>query len=268
MMLSDVTLGQYFPGDSFVHKLDPRTKIIATLVFMVAVFLAVSPVAYGLLLIFVLGVGLLARLSLKQLAKSIKPLWVIIILTLIIHILSGQGEPLWQWKMLKITEAGIVMGIKMSLRLILLLLVSSLLTLTTSPLVLTDGLEALLKPFRKIGVPYHELAMMMTIALRFIPTLLEETDKIMKAQTSRGADFTSGNIIKRAKNMLPILIPLFISSFRRADELALAMEARCYRGGQGRTRMHQLKLTGRDFSAGLVLGGLLVVLALMKWGAL
>lgn len=266
-MLSDVTLGQYFPGNSFVHKLDPRTKILATFIFMVAVFLADNALSYGILIGFVIGVGLLAQLSFKQLIKSIKPLWVIIILTLIIHIFSGKGEILWSWKILSITREGIVMGVKMSLRLILLLLVSSLLTLTTSPLVLTDGIEDLLKPFKKIGVPAHELAMMMTIALRFIPTLLEETDKIMKAQTSRGADFSSGNIVQRAKNMLPILIPLFISSFRRADELALAMEARCYRGGEGRTRMHELQWSGRDFITGGVLTVLVAVLAFLKWGS-
>lgn len=265
-MLKDVTLGQYFPGDSFVHKLDPRTKIIATLVFMVAIFMADTALSYGILAGFVIFLGLMAKLSLKQLLKSIKPLWVIIILTLVIHIFSGKGTVLWSWKFMTITQEGITMGIKMSLRLILLLLVSSLLTLTTSPLVLTDGIEDLLRPFKKIGVPAHELAMMMTIALRFIPTLLEETDKIMKAQTSRGADFSSGNIMTRAKNMLPILIPLFISAFRRADDLALAMEARCYRGGEGRTRMHELHFAGRDTVAAVVLAGLFLVIAGLKWG--
>lgn len=265
-MLSDITLGQYYPGNSFLHKLDPRTKILATFLFMVAVFMAESTLSYGILLGFVFISACLAKLPWKMLFKSIKPLWVIIILTLGIHIFTGQGEPLWQWKMLTVTKEGIILGVKMSLRLILLLLISSLLTFTTSPIVLTDGIESLLNPFKRIGVPAHELAMMMTIALRFIPTLLEETDRIMKAQSARGADFSSGNIMQRAKNMLPILIPLFISSFRRADELAMAMEARCYRGGEGRTRMHQLVYGSRDVTAACGMGILLVVLGFLKWG--
>ncbi len=265
-MLKDVTLGQYYPGKSFLHQLDPRTKIIGTIIFMVAVFLGSNPWSYGILVAFVLCLGFTAKMTFSQLFRSIKPLWIIILLTLVIHILSGQGQVLWSWKFISITKEGIVLGVKMSLRLILLLLVSSLLTLTTSPLVLTDGIEDLLQPFKKIGVPSHELAMMMTIALRFIPTLLEETDKIMKAQTARGADFSSGSIVARAKNMLPILIPLFISAFRRADDLALAMEARCYRGGEGRTRMHELHLQNRDALAGVVLVLLLLVLTVMRWG--
>lgn len=265
-MLNDITLGQYYPGNSFIHKLDPRTKILTTFFFMVAVFLGESALSYGLLLLFVFIAAATAKLPWKMLIKSIKPLWIIILLTLLIHIFTGQGEPLWQWKMLTVTREGIVLGIKMSLRLILLLLISSLLTFTTSPIVLTDGIESLLTPFKKIGVPAHELAMMMTIALRFIPTLLEETDRIMKAQSARGADFSSGNIVQRAKNMLPILIPLFISSFRRADELALAMEARCYRGGEGRTRMHQLVYSARDGVAACGMLVLLIVLGVLKWG--
>ena len=266
-MLTDITLGQYYPGNSFVHRLDPRTKIIATFVFMVTIFMAESALSYGLLLAFVLLVGLVSKISMGLLIKTIKPLWIIIILTLGIHIFSGQGEPLWSWYVFHITREGIVLGIKMSLRLILLLLISSILTLTTSPIVLTDGIEDLMKPFKRLGVPAHELAMMMTIALRFIPTLLEETDRIMKAQIARGADFTSGNIINRAKNMLPILIPLFISSFRRADELALAMEARCYRGGEGRTRMHQLSYGAADYEAGFIMLAVLVIIGFMKWGS-
>lgn len=185
---------------------------------------------------------------------------------MVIHFVTDPGEALWHWKFITVTREGIVLGVKMSLRLVLLLLVSSLMTFTTSPIVLTDGIESLLRPFKKIGVPAHELAMMMTIALRFIPTLLEETDRIMKAQMSRGADFSSGNIMKRAKNMLPILIPLFISSFRRADELALAMEARCYRGGEGRTRMHELVYGKADALTGLVMLALFALLAFLRWG--
>ena len=179
--------------------------------------MAASPLSYGILIGFIVLGAALAKLPAGLLLRSIKPLWIIILLTMVIHFITDPGEVLWQWKFLTITKEGIVLGVKMSLRLVLLLLVSSLMTFTTSPIVLTDGIESLLRPFKKIGVPAHELAMMMTIALRFIPTLLEETDRIMKAQMSRGADFSSGNIMKRAKNMLPILIPLFISSFRRAD---------------------------------------------------
>ena len=265
-MLSDITLGQYYPGKSFIHKLDPRTKILASLLYIVSVFLAVDLTSYVVVIGFLLGIILVSRLPVPLVLKSIKPLWVIIVLTLAIHVFTGQGEVLWSWKFLNITKEGLAMGIKMSLRLILLLVISSVLTFTTSPIVLTDGIEALLKPFRKLGVPAHELAMMMTIALRFIPTLLEETDRIMKAQSARGADFSSGNIFKRVKNLLPILIPLFISAFRRADELAIAMEARCYRGGEGRTRMHELHYQERDKVAGLSIVILLAVLVWLKWG--
>lgn len=265
-MLTDITLGQYYPGNSCIHRLDPRTKILAVLFYMVMVFLANSPLSYGILIAFIVVGAALAKLPAGLLLRSIKPLWIIILLTMVIHFVTDPGEVLWQWKFLTITKEGIVLGVKMSLRLVLLLLVSSLMTFTTSPIVLTDGIESLLRPFKKIGVPAHELAMMMTIALRFIPTLLEETDRIMKAQMSRGADFSSGNIMKRAKNMLPILIPLFISSFRRADELALAMEARCYRGGEGRTRMHELVYGKGDALTGLVMLGLFALLAFLRWG--
>ena len=265
-MLTDITLGQYYPGNSCIHRLDPRTKILAVLFYMGMVFLAASPLSYGILIAFIVLGAALAKLPAGLLLRSIKPLWIIILLTMVIHFVTDPGEVLWQWKFLTITKEGIVLGVKMSLRLVLLLLVSSLMTFTTSPIVLTDGIESLLRPFKKIGVPAHELAMMMTIALRFIPTLLEETDRIMKAQMSRGADFSSGNIMKRAKNMLPILIPLFISSFRRADELALAMEARCYRGGEGRTRMHELVYGKGDVLTGLVMLGLFALLAFLRWG--
>lgn len=265
-MLTDITLGQYYPGNSCIHRLDPRTKILAVLFYMVMVFLANSPLSYGILIGFIVVGAALAKLPAGLLLRSIKPLWIIILLTMVIHFVTDPGEVLWQWKFITITKEGIVLGVKMSLRLVLLLLVSSLMTFTTSPIVLTDGIEALLRPFKKIGVPAHELAMMMTIALRFIPTLLEETDRIMKAQMSRGADFSSGNIMKRAENMLPILIPLFISSFRRADELALAMEARCYRGGEGRTRMHELVYGKGDALTGLVMLGLFALLAFLRWG--
>ena len=261
-MLTDITLGQYYPGKSFVHKLDPRTKIIATFIFMITIFMAESALSYGLLLAFVLIVGIVSGLSMRVLLKSIKPLWIIIVLTLVIHIFSGQGKPIWSWYIFNVTREGIVLGIKMSLRLILLLLISSILTLTTSPIVLTDGIEDLMKPFKKLGVPAHELAMMMTIALRFIPTLLEETDRIMKAQTARGANFTSGSLIQRGRNMIPLLVPLFVSAFRRADDLATAMEARCYRGGMNRTRMTDLSYTYRD---GVAMAGVIIITAVLAW---
>lgn len=266
-MLNNITLGQYFPGNSFVHKLDPRTKLLATLLFIVAIFFANSPVSYGLLCAFTMLTVLVSRLPIGMVLKSVKPIWIIIVLTLCIHAFTTPGETiLYRYSFVTVTEEGLTMGIKMCLRLILLLLFSSILTLTTSPIVLTDGIESLLRPFKCIGVPAHELAMMMTIALRFIPTLLEETDRIMKAQTARGADFESGNIFQRMKNMLPLLVPLFISAFRRADDLAIAMEARCYRGGEGRTRMRQLKYAGRDYVAFVAVIVLIAVLAVLRWG--
>ena len=265
-MLTDISLGQYYPGNSFIHKLDPRTKILSSLAYIIAVFLAAESISYAAVIGFLFLVIAFSRLPFILVLKSIKPLWIIILLTLWIHVFTGQGEVLWSWKYLIVTKEGLAMGIKMSLRLILLLMISSILTFTTSPIVLTDGIEAILKPFKKIGVPAHELAMMMTIALRFIPALLEETDRIMKAQSARGADFASGNIVRRAKNMLPILVPLFISAFRRADELAVAMEARCYRGGEGRTRMHELVYQQRDMMAACGVAALLAAMVILKWG--
>ncbi|MBM6985264.1 MAG: energy-coupling factor transporter transmembrane protein EcfT [Acidaminococcaceae bacterium] len=268
-MLGDITLGQYYPGNSFVHHLDPRTKILVTLLLIGAIFLAQSVPAYVALWAMVFFVIAISKLPFLLVFKSVKPLLFIILLTLAMHVFVGQGETvLYQWKFIRVTQEGIAMGIKMSMRLMLLLMISSVLTFTTSPIVLTDGIESLLRPFRCIGVPAHELAMMMTIALRFIPTLLEETDRIIKAQTSRGADFQSGNLLQKAKSMLPILIPLFISAFRRADDLAVAMEARCYRGGEGRTRMHQLAYRGGDAAAFLFGIAMIVFLVLLRWGPL
>lgn len=264
-MLKDITLGQYFPGTSFLHQLDPRCKIIATLIVIVAIFLAGSLPAYGLITVFILLCFFISHLPLKLILKSLKPLWVIIILTMGIHVFTTSGTVIWQWGILHITWEGIRQGALMTARLIYLIVFSSLLTYTTSSIVLTDGIEHLLNPFRRIGVPAHELAMMMTIALRFIPTLLEETDRIMKAQTARGANFTSGSIMQRGRNMIPLLVPLFVSAFRRADDLATAMEARCYRGGEGRTRMHELAYTFRDTIAMIVVIGLTAVLVVMRW---
>ena len=264
-MLKDITLGQYFPGTSFLHQLDPRCKIIATLIVIVAIFLAESLPAYGLITVFILLCFFISHLPLKLILKSLKHLWVIIILTMGIHVFTTSGTVIWQWGILHITWEGIRQGALMTARLIYLIVFSSLLTYTTSPIVLTDGIEHLLNPFRRVGVPAHELAMMMTIALRFIPTLLEETDRIMKAQTARGANFTSGSIMQRGRNMIPLLVPLFVSAFRRADDLATAMEARCYRGGEGRTRMHELAYTFRDTIAMIVVIGLTAVLVAMRW---
>lgn len=266
-MLSNITLGQYFPGTSFIHKLDPRTKILSTLIYIIAIFFAESALSYGILAGFALLVILASRLPILMVLKSVKPIIIIVLFTLVIHMFTHPGEHvLWSWKFLVITQEGLETGVKMSSRLLLLMIFSSILTYTTSPIVLTDGIERLLRPFKCIGVPAHELAMMMTIALRFIPTLLEETDRIMKAQTSRGADFTSGNVFENIKNMLPILVPLFISAFRRADELAVAMEARCYRGGEGRTRMRELSYSSRDMIAYALVILLFVGLAFLKWG--
>lgn len=246
-MLKNITIGQFFPGDSFLHRMDPRAKIMSTIIFMVAIFLADSVLAYGVVAAFTLLAFRCSRLPWRVIWTSIKPLWVIIVFTLLIHVFTTPGQTIWQYSFLSISDEGVRMGSFMAARLVFLIMFSSLLTYTTSPIRLTDGIEYLLNPFRRIGVPAHELAMMMTIALRFIPTLLEETDRIMKAQEARGADFTTGSIVKRAKNMIPLLVPLFISAFRRADELAIAMEARCYRGGENRTRMKELTITSYDY---------------------
>ena len=263
----DITLGQYYPGNSFIHRLDPRTKILSTLLLIVAVFLANTAIGYAALCAMVLFIILVSGLPFMLVLKSVKPLLFIIVLTLVLHAVMGQGEHvLYQWKFIKVTEEGLQLGVQMAMRLILLLIISSILTFTTSPIVLTDGIEALLRPFRVVGVPAHELAMMMTIALRFIPTLMEETDRIIKAQTARGADFSGGNLLVRAKNMLPILVPLFISAFRRADDLAVAMEARCYRGGEGRTRMHQLTYRSGDLMAFVFAFAMIGLLAFLRWG--
>lgn len=248
-MLQDITLGQFFPGQSILHRLDPRTKIILLLVLMILIFVAEGWAAYFALTALAAGLILLSKVPPLTVLKSVKPLSWIILFTLLIHFVSHDGEVLAKFYVFKVTTEGILYGIKISLRLVLLIVLASLLTFTTSPLKLTDATEKLLSPLKKIGVPSHELAMMMTIAIRFIPTLLEETDKIIKAQKSRGLDFDSGGMIKRLRAMVPILVPLFLSSFRRADDLAMAMEARCYRGGEGRTHMKQLCLTRLDFYA-------------------
>jgi energy-coupling factor transport system permease protein len=249
-MIKDITIGQYVPGDSFIHKLDPRAKILISMVFIVTLFIVNNFEGYIFVIAFTALSIAISKVPFRYIYKGLKPIFILLLFTALINIFMTSGDVLlFQWKFLRIYREGLVMAAFMILRLTFLIIGTSLLTLTTSPIELTDGIEKLLNPFRKIGVPAHELAMMMTIALRFIPTLMDETDKIMKAQMARGADFESGNIFARAKNLIPLLVPLFISSFRRADELAMAMEARCYRGGEGRTRMKQLKLTNRDLIA-------------------
>ena len=251
-MLQNITLGQFFPGNSILHKLDPRNKIILLFVLMILIFVADGVKAYALLTLATAALVFVSEIPPITVLKSLKPLSWLILFTLLIHFVSHDGEVLAKIFVFKITDAGVQQGILISLRLALLIILSSLLTFTTSPIKLTDAMEKILSPLSKVGVPSHELAMMMTIALRFIPTLLEETDKIIKAQKARGADFETGNIFRRLKNFVPILVPLFLSSFRRADDLAMAMEARCYRGGEGRTHMKILKLNRADFFAGIV----------------
>ncbi len=251
-MIKNITIGQYIPGDSFIHKLDPRTKILVTLLLIIAIFLMTKFISFVFVVIFLLLIMMIAKIKPSYVLKGLKTLIIILSLTFILNIFVVPGETLFHLGPFTATKEGFRVGLFMVIRLVLLVIGTSLLTLTTSPIALTDGIESLLKPLKKIGVPAHELAMMMTIALRFIPTLLEETEKIMKAQMGRGADFESGNLFNRAKNMLPILVPLFIMAFRRADELAIAMEARCYRGGEGRTKLKQLSYQGRDAVAFLM----------------
>lgn len=245
-MLTDITLGQYFPGNSLLHRMDARVKIVLLFFYIVGIFLFDNNWCYLMNTMLALVLVGVSRISPRVVLKAIKPLWWILLLTFIIQLFSVPGEVLMKVWIFDLTYEGLEKGFFISLRLILLIGVSSLLMFTTSPLMLTDALEALFKPLKKVGFPAHELAMMMTIALRFIPTLMEETDKIMKAQKSRGSDIGEGNLIAKAKSMIPILVPLFISAFRRADELAMAMEARSYRGGEGRTRMKAMRMHKSD----------------------
>ena len=262
-MLKNITLGQYYPVDSWVHRLDPRVKILLTIALIVAVFLVHSPVGYVLMLAFLYLTAKLAKLPFKLLLKGLRPLRIILILTFILNLFfTAQGEPILEWQFIRITDQGLRQSIHYSLRLVFLVLCTSVMTLTTSPIQLSDGMELLLFPLKVIHFPAHELAMMMSIALRFIPTLMDETDRIMKAQMARGADFESGNLISRAKAMVPLLVPLFVSAFRRASDLAMAMEARCYHGGEGRTRLRVLKLTRNDLYASLAVAGLIVLIVL------
>ena len=264
-MLKDITLGQFFPGDTIAHRLDPRTKLLLVVLFIVALFQAKGWVAYGILTLTVAVCMTVSHISARNIFKGLKPMIFILALTGVLNIFYTGGTPILPGWI--ITWEGIARAIQMVLRIVLLITGTFLLTYTTSPIALTDGLELLLNPLKKLRFPVHEMTIMMSMALRFIPTLIEETDKIMSAQKARGADFETGSLMDRAKALLPVLVPLFVSAFRRADELAVAMESRCYHGGEGRTRMKQLILKGRDYIA-LALGVLLLagIIYLKKWG--
>ena len=264
-MIRDITLGQYYPGKSPIHRLDARTKIIATLLFIVELFVVNNFWGFVIAAAAMFAVIGVSRVPLKFIFRGLTAVFLIIIFTFLINLFMVDGRVLWHWGILTITYEGLRRAFFMAVRLVLLIIGSSILTLCTKPIELTDGLEKLLKPLSKIGVPSHEIALMMTIALRFIPTLMEETDKIIKAQQARGADFESGNIVQRAKSLIPILIPLFISSFRIAQDLALAMEARCYHGGDGRTRMNEIHFKRGDIVAGVILVAFLAAIILSRY---
>lgn len=264
-MLKDITLGQFFPGDTFIHRLDPRTKLIAVILYIVALFNAKGVVTYAMVMAVLVLCILVSRVPFRSLTRGLKPIYIIVAFTAIMNLFFTSGTPLGTgWLLSHITQEGLRSAIYMILRIVMLIMGTFLLTYTTSPISLTDGLESLLSPLKKLRLPIHELAMMMSIALRFIPTLIEETDKIMSAQKARGADFESGNLLSRAKAMVPILVPLFISAFRRADELATAMECRCYHGGEGRTKLSELHYQTRDWVAYLTGAALLAVMIVLR----
>ena len=264
-MLKDITLGQYFPGNSFIHRLDPRTKLIVLVVYIVALFLAVNWVSYALMAAFLVLCIKISTIPAKSFIRGMKPLLMILIFTGVLNLFfTTDGKVLVDFWVITITTAGLQRAIFMVVRILLLICGTFLLTYTTSPISLTDGLEALMNPLKKLKVPVHELSMMMCIALRFIPTLIEETDKIMSAQKARGADFESGTLMEKAKALVPILVPLFISAFRRADELATAMECRCYQGGEGRTKMKLLRYKLWDFEAFGVGAGVLALIVVLR----
>ena len=259
-MIRDITLGQYYPGDSLIHRLDARTKIIATLLYLIELFVVNN--FYGFLITAapLSAVIAISRVPVKFIFRGLTAVFLIIAFTFLLNLFMVDGRVLWHWKFLTITYEGLSRAFFMAIRLVLIIIGSSIMTLTTKPVELTDGLEKLLSPFSKIGLPSHEIALMMTIALRFIPTLMEETDKIIKAQQARGADFESGNLFQRAKSLIPILVPLFVSSFRIAQDLALAMEARCYHGGSGRTRMNEIRFDRGDAVAAVLMVVFLAVI--------
>ena len=264
-MLKDITIGQYVKGDSILHRLDPRTKIFGMLAIMVALFFVNNWIGLVYAAVVVFAVLLASQVPLKFYIRGVKPLRWILLFTAAIQIFLTPGEIIWQWGILHITAEGVRLAIFMCVRLVLLVMTTSVLTLTTTPIVLTDAVENLLSPFKRIGVPAHELAMMMTIALRFIPLLADETEKIMAAQKARGAAFDEGGLMDRARALLPILVPLFLSAINRASELAMAMEARCYHGGEGRTRLHELHYENRDRVAGILVALILALAVASRW---
>ena len=257
-MISDITLGQYFPAKSVLHRADPRMKICLTIFVIVLIFTSQNFFSLGLVVAGVAAAMVLSKIPIRLYLKSLKAILILVIFTSVLNIFYGTGEPLWQWGIFRVTLNGILNSIFVSVRIVILILTTSILTFTTSPTQLTDAIERLLRPLAKLHVPVHEFAMMMTIALRFVPTLLEETDKIMSAQKARGADMESGGLMQRIKALGPVLIPLFVSAFRRAYDLATAMESRCYHGGEGRTKMKILKLGQTDW---LILGTVLLFFA-------
>lgn len=262
-MIKNITLGQYFPGNSIIHRLDARMKLMLTIAVIVMIFLAQTVIGNAVVLAFLVTIIILSGVGFKFVLRGLKPLWFIILLTFVLNtFFYSGGTELFSWWIFRVTQEGLISAVRLAARLIFLITTTTILTLTTSPISLTDGLESLMKPLKVVRFPVHELAMMMTIAMRFIPTLIEETDKIMKAQTARGAEFDSGSVIKRATGMVPLLVPLFVSAFRRADELAFAMESRCYHGGEGRTRMKVMHLHARDWVAAGIVAALIVFMAL------
>lgn len=266
-MLRDITLGQYFPGDTLIHRLDPRTKILIVILYIAALFISTSYVTYGIMAAILTAEVVIARIKFTTLIKSVRPILLIIVFTVVLNAFYTPGEAIFSFWIFTLTREGLRTALFMAVRLVLLVMSSFMLTYTTSPIMLTDGLESLLSPLKRVGAPVHELAMMMSIALRFIPTLIEETQKIMSAQKARGAEFDTGGIVDKAKALIPILVPLFISSFRRADELAVAMESRCYHGGEGRTRLHELRFSAIDYAAlGIMTAALAAVILLRGVG--
>ena len=262
-MMEKMIFGRFIPGDSFIHKLDPRSKLVFVFLFIAIVFLANNAVTYALLLAFTLVIVLFSRIRLYFLINGLKPILFLLIFTFVLHIFfTKEGDLLWKWQFIEVYEEGLKQGIFISVRFLVLVFITSILTLTTSPISITDGMEVLLNPFKRFKLPVHELALMMSISLRFIPTLMDETDKILKAQMARGSDISSGSIKERLKAVVPLLIPLFVSAFKRAEDLAVAMEVRGYRGGEGRTRYRQLKWDWRDHTV-LVL--LVIVTAILWW---
>jgi len=252
-MLRDITLGQYFPGDTMIHRLDPRTKLIGIMLYLIALFVANSPLTLGIVALFLLLMMGISRVNIRQMLRGLRPLALLLTLTGLLNMFLTPGEPIVSVWRLSITWEGLYRSIILIVRIVMMVMSTFILTYTTKPMALTDGLEKLMNPLRRIRVPVHELAMIMSTALRFIPTLIEETDKVINVQKARGADFETGNLLRRVRALLPIFVPLFMSAFRRADELAIAMESRCYHGGEGRTRMRQLQFERRDILTDLVL---------------